>query len=179
MLVKEFALKMLHPDIRNDPWVREIFLAAGVALDKLADRILNLYYAEDFDNMSMERLQWYETIMGLTGSGSEEDRRAAVIAAYNVSTRPSLATIQAIVDNWSEGGARTEWDGYENEITIFFEGEYGIPHNLEQLKRAINAVVPVNVRVIYEYNTLLVKDIDNVLTVSQTEAKSVSELQGG
>lgn len=179
MLVKEFALKLLQPDVRNDPWVREIFLAAGVSLDKLADRILNLYYAEDFDNMSMERLQWYETVMGLPSTGSEADRRAAVIAAYNVSTRPSLATIQAIVDNWSEGGARMEWNSYENEITIYFEGEYGIPRNLEQLKQAINAVVPVNVKVTYVYNTLLVKDIEGILTVSQTQAKTVSELQGG
>ena len=41
MRVREYALEQIHWILRTDPWVREIFLAAGLPLDGLAERILD------------------------------------------------------------------------------------------------------------------------------------------
>lgn len=178
MLVKEYALQMLQWQIRKDPWVREIFLASGVQLDRLAERIIDIYNAENFDRMSVQRLAYYEKLLGLiAGDASVEDRRRAVIAGWNVSSKPSLAAIQSICDSWPEGGITLEWSC--PTLTLHFDGEYGIPANIESLKQSINDIVPAHVEVIYDYNTLLIEDIDEMMTIEEMELTDIEELAGG
>ena len=47
MTVKEYALGLLHWKVQRDPWTREVMVAGGRMLDKLADRIVAISRARD------------------------------------------------------------------------------------------------------------------------------------
>ena len=60
MTVKEYALRQLHWIVRRDPWVREIFLAAGVSLDEMAERIVAIYNFDNFAALTAAQCAYYE-----------------------------------------------------------------------------------------------------------------------
>lgn len=98
MTVKEYALGLLHWQVQRDPWTREVMVAGGLVLDKLADRIVAISRFEDFTALNLDQVRYYEWLLGLDGDEklSLEDRRAAILAAWQGAQKPSLASIQGI-----------------------------------------------------------------------------------
>ena len=83
MTVKEWALRQIHWMLQEDPWVQEIFLAAGASLDTMAERILAVYNFIDFSKLNLEQVRYYEWLLGLEKRRNQslDDRRAAIQAA--------------------------------------------------------------------------------------------------
>ena len=111
MRVAEYPLSLLHWKIREDPWVRSIFLAAGVPLDELAERILDVASSEDSEAMMSRSLALWERLLGITpeDGATEEARRADVRAMWLASLPPSIETIQAVCDTMSPGQLEAEY----------------------------------------------------------------------
>ena len=57
MTVKEWALRQIHWMLQEDPWVQEIFLAAGASLDDMAERILAVYNFIDFSKLNLDQVR--------------------------------------------------------------------------------------------------------------------------
>lgn len=111
MRVAEYPLSLLHWVIRRDPWVRAIFLSAGVKLDELAERILDVSTFEDSEAMMSRSLALWERILGLEPGENDtmDERRAAVHARWLAALPPSIATIQALCDVLSPGQLEGEY----------------------------------------------------------------------
>ena len=179
MTVKEYALNQLHWMIREDPWVREIMLAAGATLDQLAERILAIYNSADFSRINLTYIRYYENLLGLEHSEIEtlEDRRAAIQAAWGVAKKPSLSSIQAICDGWQSGGIICAYE--PGELSLNFIGGIGIPANIDALISALRSMVPAHIHINYNYNFLLIRDIHEVYTLDQMESTPLKNFAGG
>lgn len=174
MTVKEFALNQLHWIVRRDPWVRELFLAAGVTLDEMAERILAIWRFDDFSKLTEAQTAYYESLLGLTTDPAIPlaDRRAAVQAAWNRGQRPSLEAIQGICDAWEEGGILASYaDGV---LTLSFQSSIGVPDNLAALKQAIEATVPAHLVVFYDFRYLLIREVHEVMTLAEMDAEPLN-----
>lgn len=178
VLVKEWALQQLHWIVRKDPWVRDIFLAAGVQLDAVAERVVDLYYAEDFERMGESRVSYYEGILGLrpAAGASLDDRRAAVQAAWHVAGKPSVESAQAICDSWAQGGAKVRYE--PQTLTVEFIGGVGVPENIEALQAALDKHLPPQIQIVYQFSYMMIKDIHDVLTIRQMEQTALSNFGG-
>lgn len=94
---KEYALKAINKMYRNDPWVRELYQAAGLQLqdiDELLDVLLDNGF---FDAVGDRGLRVYEKDLGITGDGTVEQRRAIVQMLWNNNGKCTLDKIKAIV----------------------------------------------------------------------------------
>ena len=94
---KEYALKAINKMYRNDPWVRELYQAAGLQLqdiDELLDVLLDNGF---FDAVGERGLKVYEKDLGIKGDGSIEQRRAIVQMLWNNNGKCTLDRIRAIV----------------------------------------------------------------------------------
>lgn len=94
---KEFALKAINKMYRNDPWVRELYQAAGLQLqdiDELLDVLLDNGF---FDAVGERGLRVYEKDLGIKGDGTVEQRRAIVQMLWNNNGKCTLEKIKAIV----------------------------------------------------------------------------------
>lgn len=179
MTVKEYALNQLHWMIREDPWVREIMLAAGTTLDQMAERILAIYNSADFNRMNITYISYYEKLLGLKSSESEslENRRAAIQAAWGVAKKPSLSSIQAICDGWETGGIICSYE--PGTLTLDFIGGVGVPNNIESLISSLEQIVPPQIVIRYNFNYLLISEIHEVLTLDELESIPLSNFAGG
>lgn len=179
MTVKEFALNQLHWIIRRDPWVQEIFTAAGVTLDEMAERIIAIWNFDDFSKLTEEQVLYYETLLGLTTDGSVPlaDRRAAVQATWNGGQRPSLESIQAICDSWEAGGVDASYS--DGELTLVFQGSLGVPANLSTLQAAISTIVPAHIVINYSFLYLLIQDLHEVKTLTEMDSLTLNLFAGG
>jgi len=94
---KEYALRAINKMYRNDPWVRELYQAAGLQLqdiDELLDVLLDNGF---FDAVGERGLKVYEKDLGIKGDGSIEQRRAIVQMLWNNNGKCTLDRIRAIV----------------------------------------------------------------------------------
>ena len=94
---KEYALKAINKIYRNDPWVRELYQAAGLQLqdiDELLDVLLDNGF---FDVVGDRGLRVYEKDLGITGDGTVEQRRAIVQMLWNNNGKCTLEKIKAII----------------------------------------------------------------------------------
>lgn len=179
MTVKEYALRQIHWLLQKDPWVQEIFLAAGGQLDQLAERIVAIYHNDNFDELNLAQVQTYEKALGLPSDESKSltDRRAAIQAAWNVAQKPTLEGMQSICDAWQEGGIIASYA--PGTLTLKFIGDVGVPANVDDLKRAIEQAVPAHIVVDYAYRYLLIKEVHEIMTLAELAETPLSSFAGG
>lgn len=94
---KEYALRAINKMYRNDPWVRELYQAAGLQLqdiDELLDVLLDNGF---FDAVGDRGLRVYEKDLGIKADGTVEQRRAIVQMLWNNNGKCTLEKIKAIV----------------------------------------------------------------------------------
>lgn len=175
MTVREYALRQIHWMLQKDPWVQEVFLAGGGVLDELAERILAISRFENFELLNREQIAYYESILGLEGNEDKplDDRRAAIQSAWQAAQKPSLATIQAVCDGWKSGGIIASY--VPGILTLKFLGEPGIPENIEDLKEAMERVVPAHLVLDYAFRYLLIREVHNVMTLGELAETPLSK----
>ena len=79
MLVKDYALRQLHWILQKDPWIEAVMTAGGVTLDALADRIVAIYNAENFDELPIELTLKFIGDVGVPAN--IQDLKSAIIRA--------------------------------------------------------------------------------------------------
>lgn len=172
MRVAEYPLSLLHWKIREDPWVRSIFLAAGVPLDELAERILDVASSEDSEAMMSRSLALWERLLGITpeDGATMEERRADVRAMWLASLPPSIATIQAVCDAWRAGEIEAEYEAGIGTIVLTYLVSFGPQEGQAGLVRALDVVKPAHLALEHAYRYLRVKEVHRQMSVAELEA---------
>ena len=151
MRVREYALEQIHWLLRRDPWVREILLAAGLPLDGLAERILDIAYSEDAELMLERGLARWERILGITpaAEATMEERRAALRMLRLAQGPPSVETLQAVCDAWRAGAVGVSYD--PGAVVLWYLAGAGFlePEGMAELRRALDRVKPAHL--VYHY----------------------------
>ena len=168
MRVAEYPLSMLHWVIRRDPWVRAIFLAAGVKLDELAERILDVSTFEDSEAMMSRSLALWERILGITPEedASMEARRADVRAMWLACLPPSIATIQAVCDAWRAGEIEAEYEAGIGTIVLYYLRSFGPQEGQAGLVRALDIVKPAHLALEHAWRYLKIKEVHRQMSIA-------------
>lgn len=177
-MTKEYILAQLNKLHRTDPWVNEIFAAAGLSLDTVAGLILNLYNSSWFDLLSEQWVNFYETKMKITPTENQTlaDRRSAIQAKWKSGNKVDLALIQAVCDSWQNGEVSAAFT--DGTIQLTFNSIYGVPADLQTLKDAVDDVKPAHLAVAYVLKYLLISDV-SAYTLAQMDAAPLSNFAGG
>lgn len=139
---KEFALKAINKMYRNDPWVRELYQAAGLQLqdiDKLLDVLLDNGF---FDAVGERGLRVYEKDLGIKGDGTVEQRRAIVQMLWNNNGKCTLEKIKAIVKTFVLDDVDVKFE--EGVLKLEFNNSsfvYAIP----QIRNNLTVVKPSHI----------------------------------
>lgn len=172
---------MLHWVIRQDPWVRAIFLAAGVKLDELAERILDIASSEDSEAMMIRSLTLWERLLGITpeDGATMDQRRADVRAMWLAALPPSIATIQAVCDAWRAGEIRAEYEADIGTIVLWYLESFGPQKASAGLVRALDIVKPAHLALEHAWRYLRIKEMHRQMSVKELNETPLSHFAGG
>lgn len=168
---------MIHKVYRNDNWIGELFNAAGIEINSigdLLDEINNQYF---FDTAEDWGLKLYENELGITSGKTIDGRRAVVEAKWKSGGKVDIEQLQAVADSWKNGDIEVTF--VDGKIHIQFIGEYGVPDDLEALYNAMDEVKPAHLAIVYVFKYLLIKDIHEVMTLTQVQSTTLSKFAGG
>lgn len=181
MRVAEYPLQQLHWVIRRDPWVRAIFLAAGVKLDELAERILDVSTSEDAEAMMSRSLALWERLLGITpeDGASMDQRRADVRAMWLASLPPSIETIQAVCDAWRAGEISAEYEAGIGTVVLYYLRSFGPQKRQAGLVRALDVVKPAHLALEHAWRYYRVKELHRQVSISQLEQIPLGHFAGG
>ena len=164
---KEDILNMLPRLYRKDKWLNDLFNAVGLSVDRLEQDTENALN-ELFGDTATYALPMYERELLLNGEGKTlEDRRAAVIAGWQRGGKVDIYQIQAAANAWRNG--ETVVDFKNGKIVVTFVGAFGVPDDMQGLMDAIGIIKPAHLIVEYIFRYLLIKDIHEVMTLSEME----------
>lgn len=139
---KEYALKVINKMYRNDPWVRELYQAAGLQLQDI-DELLNVLLDNGFfDAVGDRGLRVYEKDLGIKGDGTVEQRRAIVQMLWNNNGKCTLEKIKAIVKTFVLDDVEVEFE--DGVLKLEFNNSafvYAVP----QIRRNLTVVKPSHI----------------------------------
>lgn len=167
-------LENLPQQYRQDPTVR--------VLDKSIESILMEQGAEARTipaQLSLDTVTWNlpveERLAGIMPvSGTTLDsRRTALKAKWRSGGRLTIEQVQAVCDAWKNG--KVEASFTSGKIFLKFVGSYGIPADLDALKAAVRLVIPAHLPLDYGFAYLLIRDIDQTMTIDTLQARPISE----
>jgi hypothetical protein len=104
------------------------------------------------------------------------ERRSVIKSKWRGAGKIDAALIKMVADAYTNGDVDISFDG---RINIKFNSIIGIPPNLQDLQNALEDIKPVHLRIIYEFAYLLIKEIHNVVTLSEIEQIQLNKFAGG
>ena len=104
------------------------------------------------------------------------DRRSVIKSKLRGSGKVDHIQIKLVADAYTNGDVVVSFNGH---IVVKFTSNYGIPPNLDDVKNALEDVKPAHLAIDYEFRYLLIKDIHNVLTLSEMEQAPLNKFAGG
>jgi len=87
--------------------------------------------------------------------------------------------IRDIAESFSNGEVEVSVIPSEYKLVIKFIGNIGIPPNIDDLKEILESLKTADWTIQYEYSYLLIKDINNVMTLNQLQATPLNKFAGG
>lgn len=139
---KEYALKAINKMYRNDPWVRELYQAAGLQLqdiDELLDVLLDNGF---FDAVGEHGLSVYEKDLGIKGEGTVEQRRSIVQMLWNNNSKCTLEKIKAIVKTFVLDDVEVKFE--EGVLKLEFNNSSFV-YAVNQIRKNLTIVKPSHI----------------------------------
>lgn len=171
---KDKLIKNLHKLYREDPYINELFNSVGISLNNLTDAIIDLEKEFWFDTMTSWGIENLEKDLAFKTNpkSSIEDRRSQLQARWISNGKTDLALLQNIANSWKNGEIDVKF--VNGKIQCTFSGEYGIPKDIDNLKYALEEVKPAHLAIIFAFKFLYIRDIDEVMTLSELETKTLN-----
>ena len=174
MTNKDELIKNLHKVFRQDPFINELFNSAGLNLNNIESTMNDMGKQYWTDTVTWGLGLW-ERPLGIKPffDATIDDRRSMVEAKWKSDGKVDIYLLQAIADSWKNGKVKVEF--INGKIKITFNGIYGIPEDLQGLEKALDDVKPSHLAIVYAFAYLLIKDINNVMTIEQLEKQALSK----
>lgn len=139
---KEYALYAINKMYRNDPWVRELYQSAGLQLqdiDGVLDELLNNGF---FDAVGDRGIRVYEKDLGISPSGSLEQRRAMVEMLWHNNGKCDLEKIKAIIKTFVDDDADVI---FKNGILHLEFNDSSFVYAIDKLRENLKIVKPAHI----------------------------------
>nr|WP_278002048.1 DUF2313 domain-containing protein [Clostridium botulinum] len=112
-----------------------------------------------------------EMSIKLDPSLKQDEKNSIIAARWKSEGKADLNLLQAICNSWKNGKVKVSF--LNGKIVLKFIGEYGIPTDLNSLKKQIDLSKPSHLAVDYLFAYLLLKDVEAMsLTTLQNNTLS-------
>ena len=121
-------------------------------------------------------LKYWEQTYGVTPQITDtvEERRGRVKAKMRSPQTVTAAMLENLTDSYINGQSVVTELPRQHKVQIQFNGDYGIPSNLESLTAALLEVLPSHVTYEYLYRYLLVREVHGMV-ISTLQTYTISE----
>lgn len=154
--------------------------AKGSELDALY-LAMDATVAQFFVRTATWGLERWEFELGITTDLAKplEQRRAVVESKLRGAGTFSGRLVKNVAEAYDGGTVDVTFQPEEWGFTVKFIDTIGIPPNLEDLKAAIEEIKPAHLSVEYEFSYLLIRNIHEVMTLTEIEQTPLSKFAGG
>lgn len=119
---------------------------------------------------------YWEREYGVTPQATDtlDDRRSRVKAKLRAPQTVTAAMLENLTDSYINGQSEVTELPREHKVKIRFNGEYGVPSNLESLTAALLEVLPSHVVYEYLYRYLLVREVHG-MTINELQSHTLHD----
>ena len=121
-------------------------------------------------------LKYWEQAYGVTPQITDtvEERRGRVKAKMRSPQTVTAAMLENLTDSYINGQSVVTELPRQHKVQIQFNGDYGIPSNLDSLTAALLEVLPSHVTYEYLYRYLLVREVHGMV-IDTLQSHTISE----
>ena len=121
-------------------------------------------------------LKYWEQTYGVTPQITDtvEERRGRVKAKMRSPQTVTAAMLENLTDSYINGQSVVTELPRQHKVQIRFNGDYGIPSNLDSLTAALLEVLPSHVTYEYLYRYLLVREVHGMV-ISTLQTHTIDE----
>ena len=145
--LKHIALQAINKIYRNDPWVRELYQSVGIQLENIDEMLNELLNNGFFDAVMNKGLKVYEKDLGITGTGTLEDRRALVQIMWNNSGKCTLEKIRAIVKTFVLDDVEVKFE--DGLLKLEFNNSEFV-YAIHKIREHLTIVKPAHIGIVIE-----------------------------
>jgi hypothetical protein len=126
-------------------------------------------------------LDRWESELGIATDSRKplDQRRAVVESKLRGSGKFSGRLVKSVAEAYDRGRVEVSFQPGEWSFTVKFVDTVGIPPNLDDLKAAIEELKPAHLKVEFEFNYMLIRDVHGVLTLHELEQIPLNQFAGG
>lgn len=119
---------------------------------------------------------YWEREYGVTPQATDtlDDRRSRVKAKLRAPQTVTAAMLENLTDSYINGQSTVTELPREHKVQIRFNGDYGVPANLESLTAALLEVLPSHVVYEYLYRYLLVREVHG-MTINELQSHTLHD----
>lgn len=152
----------------------------GVEFDRLYSDIETLLN-ESYPETSTIFLDRYEKDLQIPVDPTKpvDQRRSVIISKMRGSGKVSGSMIKNVAQAYDGGTVNVGVDIPHYTIIITFIDSLGTPLNIDDLKQALEDIKPAHMRIEYKFRYLLIREIHNVMTLSDIDRIKLSNFAGG
>ncbi|GGJ68313.1 hypothetical protein GCM10008982_17060 [Anoxybacillus voinovskiensis] len=146
-------------------------------LSATIDEVLEQFYV---DTATWGLANW-ERICGIPVDESKpiEQRRSVIKSKLRGIGTVTVALIKNVAESWYNGEVEVTEQPSLYTVKIKFVSKLGVPPNLADIQNALREIIPAHLAIDFEFSYLLIKDVHNVMTLSQLEATTLDKFAGG
>ncbi|MFZ7103383.1 MAG: putative phage tail protein [Peptococcaceae bacterium] len=147
----------------NSRIMKTILAAQGSEIDRLAgavDEILDQFFVRT----ATWALESWEKELGLDAAldQTENERRDRIISRLRGTGTATINVVKNVAESYDKGAIEVIQDHTLYHTIIKFVDTKGVPPNLDDLKRALRAVVPAHLGIEFKLNYLIWDEIDSL-----------------
>lgn len=177
MSISAVMLNSLPLFMRDNQVLQEIFNAESNQFNTTNSRIDDLNTQLSIDTATWA-LDIYENELAIiTDYGkSLTDRRSVIKSRWRGSGKVDATLIKMVTDSWVNGQTAVTFDG---KINVKFNGFFGVPSNMDDVKKAIEEIKPAHLQVVYAFTYLLISEVHNIMVINQLQSTTLNKFAGG
>lgn len=170
------VIKNLHKVMRSDPFAVALTGSIDGSIGALDERTNNFISQLDIDTATWA-LDIYEKEYGIVSDRSKplDERRSVVKSKMRGGGSLSAAQIKIVADSFTNGDVIVS---LQDGIMIEFSSVIGTPPNMDDLKAALEMIKPAHLPISYKFRYLRIKDIHNVMTISEMNRTKLESFGG-
>lgn len=162
----------LHKRVRQDPYIIELCHSSGLEMDTIEDVLEDIRKQFNFETMTWGAdLLASEMNIKLDPTLKQDEKNSIIAARWKSEGKADLNLLQAICNSWHNGNVEVKF--VNGKIQLKFNGIYGIPTDLDSLKKQIDLSKPSHLAIDYLFAYLLLKDVE-AMTLTTLENTTLS-----
>jgi hypothetical protein len=170
------ALSYLPSLYETSRVMQTILQGQGVELDALRqaiDETLNQFFART----ATWGLDLWEEELGLTPAPDQPDseRRDRIVSRIRGTGTCTISVVKQVAEAYDQGAVEVTEQPALYQVTVAFVDTRGVPPNIDDLKAAVEAVIPAHLQVAYQFLYTTWTEFDSfALTWDQVKALGIT-----